>query len=250
MVDWVRTYGESGNDKAFSVLENSEGDYVVSGYSTSFGGGREVFNFKVDPSGGPIWARTYGGSGSDGADEIYGTLDIAEVFGGYAATAYTESYGAGAQDFYLIKTDESGYSSCGDIDVSPLVVSSPVHTVSNQAPATTSGGTSTNASAVIGNETDEEVIECSGVGIEESQFEINISIYPNPTNGELFVDLSDINGIEIEFSIANSLGEIVFKSAALAGEIHPIDIHLWSKGMYLICVTSDGRPIFRDRFVR
>ena len=50
-----------------------------------------------------LWARTYGGANIDVAYSVCETSD-----GGYAATGYTYSFGAGQQDAYLVKTNSTG----------------------------------------------------------------------------------------------------------------------------------------------
>jgi hypothetical protein len=49
------------------------------------------------------FAKTYGGTGSDNASSVQQTSD-----GGYMVAGYTESFGAGGSDIFLIKTDASG----------------------------------------------------------------------------------------------------------------------------------------------
>ena len=49
------------------------------------------------------WNQTYGGASEDIARSVAQTSD-----GGYALAGYTESYGAGTQDVWLVKTDSSG----------------------------------------------------------------------------------------------------------------------------------------------
>jgi len=49
------------------------------------------------------WSTTFGGSGYDRGFSVRETSD-----GGYIVAGFTESYGSGGQDVYLIKTDSSG----------------------------------------------------------------------------------------------------------------------------------------------
>ena len=58
---------------------------------------------KVDSSAKMQWNRTYGGTESDIALSVIGTSD-----GGYVVVGYTGSFGAGGDDFCLIKTDNTG----------------------------------------------------------------------------------------------------------------------------------------------
>ena len=49
------------------------------------------------------WNRTYGGASSDRAWSMVQTFD-----GGYAVAGWTQSFGAGLDDFWLVKTDSAG----------------------------------------------------------------------------------------------------------------------------------------------
>jgi hypothetical protein len=50
-----------------------------------------------------MWTQTYGGTASDSAEAMIQTSD-----GGYAIAGYTDSFGAGYSDFWLVKTDAYG----------------------------------------------------------------------------------------------------------------------------------------------
>ncbi len=103
---WTRTYGDggSGNERANCVTQTSDGAFVMAGYTDSYGsGGWDFYVVKVDGSGDTIWTRTYGGSGGEEAFSIEETSDNGLIIAGY-----TTSYGAGLQDFYVVRTDAAG----------------------------------------------------------------------------------------------------------------------------------------------
>jgi len=101
---WTRTYGGSSGDYGWSVEQTSDGGYIVAGYTNSFGAGlADVYLVKTDAVGDTIWTRTYGGSDYDEGYSVAQTSD-----GGYIVAGYTESFGAGYYDVYLVKTDSDG----------------------------------------------------------------------------------------------------------------------------------------------
>ena len=103
-MQWNRTYGGTESDIALYVIETADGGYSMVGYTGSFGaGGDDFWLIKTDSSGNMEWNRTIGGAGDDYAFSLAETVD-----GGYTVAGYTRSYGAGRDDFWLVKTDSSG----------------------------------------------------------------------------------------------------------------------------------------------
>jgi hypothetical protein len=102
-IEWRKTYGGAQDDGAKSVIQASDGGYILAGYTKSYGaGGFDMYLVKVDSDGNLLWNRTYGGSQDDGANCIVQTSD-----GGYILAGYTNS-GVQSQSAWLVKTDSSG----------------------------------------------------------------------------------------------------------------------------------------------
>ena len=103
MIDWRKTYGGAQNDGAKSIIQSSNGSYLLAGYTKSYGSGdSDVYLVKVDSEGNLLWNRTYGGSQDDGANCAVQAND-----GGYILAGYTNS-GVQSQCAWLVKTDSLG----------------------------------------------------------------------------------------------------------------------------------------------
>jgi hypothetical protein len=101
---WNHTYGGSGVDGAYCLIQASDGGYVIIGDTDSFGaGGRDFWLVKTDALGNHVWNHTYGGPVNDIGASVVQTSD-----GGYLMVGSTYSFGAGGSDFWLVKTDGAG----------------------------------------------------------------------------------------------------------------------------------------------
>ena len=107
-VMWTKTIGGSLTDVAYSIVQSSDGGYVVAGWTLSFGEyyyGSYYANFyvvKLDSSGNVMWTKTIGGSNDDRVYSITQSSD-----GGYVVAGYTGSFGAHT-DIYVVKLDSAG----------------------------------------------------------------------------------------------------------------------------------------------
>ena len=101
---WNKTYGGIGDDWGYSVVQTTDGGYALAGSTWSFGeGATDCWLVKTDASGDMQWSKTYGGGNKD-----YGHFVVQTGDGGYAIAGNTGSFGAGAYDFWLVKTDSAG----------------------------------------------------------------------------------------------------------------------------------------------
>jgi len=101
---WSRTYGGSGWDQGFSLVELSTGGFAIAGYTYSFGAGdSDVWLLRTASDGTLLWNKTYGGAAIE-----YGMSVLEASPGAITIAAYTASFGAGAFDVWVLRTDLDG----------------------------------------------------------------------------------------------------------------------------------------------
>ena len=101
---WTRTYGGEEWDLGASILQSANGEYVITGYTFSYGAGScDLYLLKIDSAGDTVWTKTYGGENWDSGVIVRQGTD-----GGYIILGDTESFGSGYHDIWLLKTNEVG----------------------------------------------------------------------------------------------------------------------------------------------
>ena len=103
-VTFFRHLSDAGKARGVTVEEIADGGYILTGYTNAGeNGGEDVLLIKTDAHGETIWRKTYGGKGNDHGWALRQTQDR-----GYIIVGYTQSFGQGGTDIYLIKTDSEG----------------------------------------------------------------------------------------------------------------------------------------------
>lgn len=101
---WRKSYGGNKPDFPYHMLETTDGNYFLVGYSQSYGGGDyDILLIKINPSGDTLWKKTYGSWGNDLARDVIATSD-----GNYMIVGWSKAPGQPANNANLIKIDPSG----------------------------------------------------------------------------------------------------------------------------------------------
>lgn len=116
VIEWQKSLGGSGEERAESIQQTSDGGYIVAGSSKSndgdVSGNHGNFDYwvvKLNNLGNIQWQKSLCGSESDRATSVQQTSD-----GGFIVTGYTYSNNGdvsnnhGASDIWVVKLDNSG----------------------------------------------------------------------------------------------------------------------------------------------
>tara|TARA_B100000686_G_C16722101_1_gene935570 strand:+ start:257 stop:1723 length:1467 start_codon:yes stop_codon:yes gene_type:complete len=105
-VEWQQTFGGSQLDRADHIENTSDGGYIISATTESYGpGGKDIWLIKTDPSGLIEWNTYLGTPYDDNAGQVMETSD-----GGFILIGDQDRLGQGDSDIWLIKTNSQGDS--------------------------------------------------------------------------------------------------------------------------------------------
>jgi len=122
---WHRTYGGKGEDKGVSIVETSDGNFVILGSTNSFGtGGNDIWLIKTNANGQLLWEQTYGGTQDETGSIVIETKEENIVLIGTS-----QSFGR-SEDVWLVNIDPSkiiaskiNSSEISEAEISSFVVS-------------------------------------------------------------------------------------------------------------------------------
>jgi len=127
-IEFSKTYGDSLNDEqALHVINTNDNGFLIVGQSVfPQNSDAEMYAVKTDSAGNFEWEQYYGGNNFEGAYSAIQTPDS-----GYLVFGFTQSFGAGQPDWYIVKSDKLGNQQWqrlyegiagGDIDIGSGII--------------------------------------------------------------------------------------------------------------------------------
>ncbi|MEA5401469.1 T9SS type A sorting domain-containing protein [Arcicella sp. DC2W] len=118
---WDKSFGGGNNDFLYSMVETSDGGYLLGGTLTSKGSGGDISSsilgdsdfwlIKINRSGVKIWDKTFGGNKNESLDKILMTSDGEFLLGGSSSSGISGNKSEdtrGLDDFWVVKTNSKG----------------------------------------------------------------------------------------------------------------------------------------------
>ncbi len=121
-LEWIKTYGGSGDDRGEKIITTTDGGFAIIGYSESTdldvgenAGDKDFWILKLDSNGNITWKKTMGYLGKD-----FGTAIIETSDGGFLASGELDVTASGGEgntsarplhaggDYWVIKLSSSG----------------------------------------------------------------------------------------------------------------------------------------------
>ncbi|MFN3967492.1 T9SS type A sorting domain-containing protein [Flavobacterium sp.] len=260
---WQKTIGGSGDDFCETIIETSDGGYLVGGHTDSnisglktenSRGGKDFWTIKLDMAGTIQWQKTLGGSSDD---SLYGMTQCLD--NGYILTGSTLSGISGDKteatkgdyDAWVVKVDENGniqwQKDIGGTNIDGL------RCVTQFADGSfILGGGSQSSNSFDITETnhgqgDIWVVKLNPENLATTGFEVlqNANLYPNPTYGIITIDFESLVD-NFTVTVSNLLGQNISKDDFSNLSTLQIPI-VGQSGVYFVTIQTKlgARKVFK-----
>ncbi|MFM9949626.1 MAG: T9SS type A sorting domain-containing protein [Saprospiraceae bacterium] len=259
--EWSYIFGGNKEDVPVSIIQTSDGGYVVAAFTYSSNGdvvgalgGGDGWVLKLSATGLLEWQRTLGGSNTDNPYSIRQTSD-----GGYivAVTTYSNDGQVtghyGNQDCWVVKLDGSG-----NITWKKILGGSGEDQIAGTE-QTADGGyilvaysnsTNGDVSANLGEEDFWVVKLSSGItGVEDApaQESSALSVFPNPASGRIQITLNHY-AIVVQAVLTDMSGKLLYtKAIEPAGYLDVSDL---PGGVYMLTVTDSNGIQYSEKILK
>ena len=110
---WTKRYRNASSDLGYGLDQTADGGFVMTGemYRNAGVDPTDFYMIRTDANGDTLWTKTIGGDQYERSYCIRQTMD-----GGYIIAGRTDSYGAGDDDFYIVKLAPDNLSDADDAE--------------------------------------------------------------------------------------------------------------------------------------
>lgn len=244
-IQWQKTMGGTGSDRANAVQRTEDGGYILAGTTTSDDGGvigyhgsGDAWLARLDDTGAILWQRALGGMDGDGANAIVQTGDGGYIMAGHASSIDGNVGGNhGSDDLWLVKVNSSGViqwqRASGGTNADEASSIRPT----SDGGYVVAGSAGSNDGDVSGNHgyVDVWVIKLAmeGVGIHE-WYSPSMDLHPNPTTGSVSLMWSEAR-VASSITVLDVSGRTL-ETVPPIGNGQMLDLGGYASGLYLVKV--------------
>ena len=241
---WTNHYGGNSDEISKSVKQTSDGGYIMTGYSQSFGISTEnMYVVKTNSVGDTLWTKTYGKSGRYSlGNDILQTTD-----GGYAVTGLIKTASAnGGYDLYLVKID-----AFGNVQWEKEFKIEPTNTAFTSSEGrsilqTSDGGFAISGTWFSGSTYELLFIKTDNngtVGTEDLINNVSFNLFPNPFNQFATLEFDNSAKEVFTLTIYNIQGQLVRTMTNINSNIVKINRQNLTNGFYVFRLQSESKNV-------
>lgn len=245
---WDRVYGGELGEVFGNSLNTKDGNYMLGGTSYDGYSGNKTSDscgywlIKIDKTGNKLGDWAYGNCGT-----MHSMSNISD--GGYLlAGAVGNIYTIKVDSLMNIVWGRTSYLGPGSIFSVGALESSTGCYVVGVSTNVDIGGDKTQASWGGYDYWIVEYCDSFPLGIQETQGDMHLLVYPNPTKGDLYINMQKDNLTEASFTLTNTTGQIIYQNTSdhLAHSYTKIiELSGLPIGVYMLAVTVDGERIVK-----
>ncbi|MCH2199186.1 MAG: T9SS type A sorting domain-containing protein [Flavobacteriales bacterium] len=258
VIQWAKTYGAFSNDHGTNIEYIKNDLFAVVGASSSFGqGGLDYSVLWINDDGVLKYTSAYGGDNKEVAHGVAKTSDD-----GLAIVGESRSFGQGFYSGLMVKVDQDGRCMCNNAYSSEFEVSnvefetgSPELELRGEEMESLSSDFLVSVQGALSSEVicSDSPLESAPVGSPSHDIGAEIyqrlSLFPNPTAGQVTASLKTIKGTVSHLEVYNLEGKLVYrKDVPGTNATHQISIHDLSAGIFLVRLTT-GTKIETKRLI-
>ena len=134
---WDKTFGDTGNDAAYSIIQTLDGGYILAGYISKGASNRDIWVIKLNSKGDKVWDKKFGGAFEYESRSIIQTSDGSYILAGHTTNknsvysswviklnskgdkVWDKTFGNGVIDHLaksIVKTSDGGFAVTGYIN--------------------------------------------------------------------------------------------------------------------------------------